>query len=172
MKGNKAKSKKINAFDLVIVLILAVVILFAIWRFQGNSGNQKIVQDNIMISIEAKENDPEILAFIEEGDMVYDGVSKQALGTIAAVHEKPSYQLVENHQAKAIEMTEIPNKIDVVIEVTGKANLEHPDVVINTIPIKVGKQLDCIVGKAVMKGTIIQMDYTEMPQITKGGAEG
>ncbi|MFR8975236.1 MAG: DUF4330 domain-containing protein [Eubacteriales bacterium] len=160
MKANKTSRKGINIIDLVFFVVLAAVIVFAVVSITGILDNkQKGVQDNVMFSIETTKNDPEFLNYVEEGKTIYDGATKKELGKIVAIHEKPAREIAENHESKTIEYVEIPNKVDVILEVEGKATMEYPNIIIDTVSIKVGKRIDCIVGDAAVNGTVISLDY-------------
>ena len=124
-----------------------------------------------MFSIETTKNDPEFLNYVEEGKTIYDGATKKELGKIVAIHEKPAREIAENHESKTIEYVEIPNKVDVILEVEGKATMEYPNIIIDTVSIKVGKRIDCIVGDAAVNGTVISLDYDKALLKKEGGAK-
>lgn len=160
MKANNTGKKGINILDLLFIVVLAAVVIFAVVSITGVFENrQKGVTDNVRFTIETTNNDPEFLNYVEEGKVIYDGATKKELGKIVAIHEKPARQIAENHQAKTIEYVEIPNKIDVTMEVEGQATMEYPNIIIDTVSLKVGKRIDCIVGDAAVNGTVISLDY-------------
>lgn len=161
MNANKTGRKGINVLDLIIFIFVVALIALAVIMGSGILGKdrKKEILDNVTFCIEITQNDPEFLNYIEEGKIIYDGTTKNELGRIVAVHEKPTRVIAENHADKTIEYVEIPDKVDVTLEVEGKANMEYPNIIIDTVSVKVGKRLDCIVGDAAVNGTIISMDY-------------
>lgn len=160
MKTNGAGNKGINILDILFFIVLIAVILFAVICFTGRiDKNQKILRDNITFSIEITKNDEKLLNYIEEGEIIYEGTTKKTLGEIVAVHEKPARAIAENHSEKTIENVEIPNKIDIVIDISGKADMNYPNISIDSVELKIGKQLDCIIGDAAVRGTVVNMDY-------------
>lgn len=168
MGENKAKRKGVNILDLLVLVIFVAAILFATINLIGNKDyKQKDAQDNISFTVEFTNSDPAVLNYIEEGDIVYNGVTKEELGTVKSIHERPARTLVENHEAQTIEYAEVPGKIDVTLEMEGKAKMAYPDITVGTVSLKVGKKLDCIVGNAAMHGYIVGVDY-ENSLLVKG----
>ncbi len=161
MKANSTGRKGINILDLIVLIILAAIVVFAVISFTGilDKNKQKGVSDNVSFSIETTQNDPEFLNYVEEGKTIFDGATKNELGKIVAIHEKPARRIVENHESKTIDYVEIPGKIDVILEVEGKAKMEYPNIILDSVSIKVGKRIDCIVGDAAVNGTVISLDY-------------
>lgn len=160
MKANNTGRKKINILDLVFLIVLAAVVVFAAISMLGVTDKQKDgVQANVKFSIETTKNDLTFLNYVEEGQIIYDGSTKNELGKIVAIHEKPAREIAENYESKTIDYVEIPDKVDVILEVEGQAKMEYPNIIIDTVSIKVGKRLDCVVGDAAVNGTVISLDY-------------
>ena len=164
-----AKKTRINLLDLVIILILVAAVIFGVGSFAGVlNKKQKATSEHVTFSVELKQQDEALLDYIEEGRLIQDGVSKQILGTIVAIHETPAEKIVEDHDAQTIVLAKVPDKIDIVIEAEGKAEVTDSDIKIGSYDLKIGKSIHCIVGDAVADGTIIRVDYDEtIPQ--KGG---
>lgn len=160
MNEHNTGKKRLNVIDLIVVLILIAIVVFAAVSITGMLDNKaKGVRDNVHFSLEVTKNDPEFLNYVEEGKIIYDGATKNEIGKIVAIHEKPAREIAENKQAKTIEYVEIPNKVDVILEIEGEATMEYPNIIIDMVSIKVGKRLDCIVGDAAVNGTVISLDY-------------
>lgn len=162
METNKTVRKRVNILDLIVLIVLVAVVVFAAAAISGilsGENKQKGVLDNVTFSLETTQKDPEFLNYVEEGKIIYDSTTKKELGRIVAIHEKPARVIAENHESKTIDYVEIPNKVDVILEVEGEAVMEYPNIIVDMVSIKVGKQIDCIVGDAVVNGTIISLDY-------------
>ena len=86
------------------------------------------------------------------------GVQDNVMFSIETTKNDPEF-LNYVEEGKTIEYVEIPNKVDVILEVEGKATMEYPNIIIDTVSIKVGKRIDCIVGDAAVNGTVISLDY-------------
>lgn len=161
MKTTNTK-KRINLMDLVIILMIVAAVVFGIGSLTGVwNKQQKATSERVTFSVELKQQDEALLDYIEEGKLLQDGVSKQVLGTIVAIHETPAERVVENHDAKTIVLAEVPDKIDVVIEAESVAEVTETDIKIGSYDLKIGKAIHCIVGDAVADGTVIGVDYDD-----------
>lgn len=161
MKTTNTK-KRINLLDLVIILILVAVVIFGVGSFTGAwNKQQKATSGRVTFSVELKQQDEALLEYIEEGKTIQDGVSKQILGSIVAIHETPAERLVENHDAKTIVLAKVPDKVDIVIEAESVADVTESGIQIGSFDLKVGKTIHCIVGDAVADGTVIRIDYDD-----------
>ncbi len=163
-------TKRINFLDLCILLVVVAALIFGIGSLAGVWNQTKNgVDDRISFSVELKNQEKAMLTYIQEGNAIYDGVSKQFLGTVTAVHSYPSVELVENHEEKSIKKAPVPNKIDVVLEISAKAEIGSPDIKIGDYVLKVGKSIHCLVGNAAGSGTIVHLEQEEFIP-TKGEA--
>ncbi len=161
MKTTSMK-KKVNLLDLVIILIIVAAVVFGVGSLTGVwNKQQKATSERVTFSVELKQQDETLLDYMEEGSVLQDGVSKQVLGTIVAIHETPAERIVENHDAKTIVLAKVPDKMDVVIEAESMADVTESGIKIGSFDLKVGKQIHCIVGDAVADGTVIRIDYDD-----------
>ena len=152
--------KKLNLIDLIVVIaIIAVVFSLGYYVLFGGAGNRAVVNSTVRYTFEAKEMEEDVLSYIHEGQTICDATTKQKLGTIVSIHEKPSVALAENHEKRSIQLVEYPGKIDLVLEVEAKAKMEYPNIVVDDTSLKIGKKLHCIIGDAAMSGTVIELDY-------------
>jgi len=162
MQTTNTKKKRVNLLDLIIILILVATVVFGVGSFTGAwNKKQKATSERVVFSVELRQQDEALLNYIEEGSLLQDGVSKQVLGTVVAIHETPAEKLVENHDAQSIVLAEVPDKIDVVIEAESAAEVTEADIKIGSYEVKVGKTIHCIVGDAVADGTIVRVDYDD-----------
>lgn len=154
--------KRINIIDLVVVIVvIAVVLVGAKMLFGGNQG-KPTVSNTVTFTVEATKLDKEVLTYMEEGQAVYDSVSKNFLGTLVAVRETPARTLIENHDAQTIEVAEIPGKIDVQLVIEAKGKIEPPNISVGSEVLKIGKQMHCLAGDAALSGTIVALEYEDM----------
>lgn len=159
MKISNTK-KRINLLDLVIILMIVAAVVFGIGSLTGVwSKQQKATSGRVTFSVELKQQDEALLEYIEEGKTIQDGVSKQILGSVVAIHETPAERIVENHDAQTFVLAEVPDKIDIVIEAESVADVTESGIQIGSFDLKVGKSIHCIVGDAVADGTVIGIDY-------------
>ncbi len=154
-----SRKKRVNILDLIVVLAVIAVVALGAYMLFGDNGKQQAVSSNVQFTVEVTKQDKDVLDYMEEGQTIYDGATKNELGTIVSIQEKPSRTLVENHNAKTVEYVEVPEKIDVILEIEAKAKMEYPNVIVDTVSLKIGKQIYCTVGDAALEGVIIGMDY-------------
>ena len=167
MTTNSSK-KRINILDLIVVLVVILVVALGAYVMFGNNDKPSTVSSNVSFTIEATRLDEDILEYIKEGQRIYDSTTKKELGTVVSIQEKPSQLLVENHDVKKIELKDVPDKIDVLLEVEAKAQMEYPNLVVGTVSLKIGNKLFCTVGDAAVEGVIIGLDY-DVSRMSKKG---
>ena len=154
--------KRINILDLIVLLAVVAVVVFGIYALVGQDAVQnQTVSSNVTFTLEAAKQQKDILHYIQEGQTVYDSTTKTGLGTVVAIHETPARTLVENHDRQTIEYAQIPEKIDLVLEVEAKAKVATSDILVDTVSLKIGKQVHCMVGDAAFTATIIGMESDE-----------
>ena len=162
MKTNSSK-KRINIIDLIVVIaIVAVVVVLGAKIFNPFENGEKdssAVNGKVKYTLEVKMREPYIMDQIKEGNVIYDSVTKEELGKIVSVREMPARVLVENYEEKKLEFCEYSELIDVYVDVETKAKMEYPNIIIDEISLKIGKQVGCVIGDAAMTGTIVGLDY-------------
>lgn len=171
MGKNKTKRKGVNILDLIVLVVFVAILLFAAFKLTGNihnAGNEKKeVQDDVNFTVEYLSSDPAVLKHIEEGDIVYSGANNEEIGKVKSVHQQPARILVENHDAQAIEYVELPDKVDVVVEIESAAKMEYPDIKVDDFSLKIGKKFDCIIDNTPLHGTIVGMDFDDSLLVKK-----
>lgn len=172
MKTTNTNGKRFNLLDLVIMvfaLVLIVAVIFGIGRLAGVQGKAKdAVSGRVVYAVELKQQDKELLDYIEIGQPLQDGTNKEMLGTVVEIYDAPSEKEVANHGEKKITIAEIPNKIDVILEIESEAEMTDSNINVGSFAIKIGKTIHCNVGDAVANGTIIGVEF-EDPALKKGG---
>ena len=160
MANNNSK-KRVNLIDLIVLIAIVAIVIFLGYNvlFGNSDGDKNVVNSNVTYVIETKMMDEDVLSYIKEGQNIYDGATKNELGKIVSIRKTPALVMVENHDAKTIEQVEHPEKVDLLIEVETKAKMEYPNIIVDEISLKIGKQVHCVIGDAALSGTIIGMDY-------------
>ena len=153
MKTNSDKKRKINILDLIVVIVLVLAVIFGVFALAGGNQEKQAVQENVTFTLEASGYEPETALKLKEGQAVYDNTTKTKLGELVSVQEKPNRIMAENHESKTIEFVDVPDKVDLILEV--KAT------VADTQEIRIGKRFHFRVGGSVVTGTVIGMDYDE-----------
>ncbi len=160
METNKTTKKKMNILDLIVLLILIVAVLFGVfWLVGGFDEKEKEINETVLFRVEMRGEEAELLNYISEGDKAYDPTTGEEIGVLKTVHEGTAQIMVENHEAKTVEYAEIPDLIDVVFEIEGKAKMEYPNIIVGSDSLKIGKVFRCSVGEAEISGTVIGIDY-------------
>lgn len=153
MKTNNSEKRKINILDLVVVIVLVLAVIFGVFALAGGNQEKQAVQGNVTFTLEASGYEPDVALRLKEGQAIYDNTSKTKLGELVSFREKPNRILTENHQSETIEFVEIPDKVDLILEV--KATIEDAE------EIRIGKRFHCRIGGSVLTGTVIGLDYDE-----------
>ncbi len=161
MKTNNSAKTRINILDLIIlVLLIVVVAVFGILHLTniGENRNQNM-KGTVTFSVEVRGADPEVLNYLEEGQTVYESISKTMLGKVVAVHDASAHVFAENHDAKTVEHANLPGKVDVTLEIEGVAKLQYPDIKFEEETVKIGKPMFCVVGGTALSGTVVGLEY-------------
>lgn len=167
MGTNNKQKKGINIIDLLTILVVIGVIVFgAMYFFGGNEKKQ--VQDTVRFSLESLGVEEEMILGIQEGQVVTDGKTKSVLGKVVSIHKAPARVMVEDHNKETIEMKEYPNKIDLTLEIETNATISHPDIMLDTFALKVGKHTDCVVGDTKVSAYVVGMEHEEMDAAKEG----
>ena len=162
METNKNVKKRINILDFILLFILVVAVAVGVfWLVGGYDKKETEINDMVSFRIEMRGVEAELLNYISEGDKAYDATNGEEIGVLKSVHENTARIMVENHAAKTVEYAEIPDLIDVVFEMEGKAKIEYPNIMIGHDSLKIGKVFSCSVGEAEVSGTVIGIDYDE-----------
>ena len=161
METNNKQKKGINIIDLLTVVILIGAIIFgAMYLFGGNETKQ--AKDTVHFSLESLGVEEEMISDIKEGQIVTDGKTKSVLGKVVSIHKVPARIMVEDHNKETIEMKAYPNRIDLTLEIEANAEIGHPDIMLDTFALKVGKHTDCIVGETKVSAYVIDIDDKEL----------
>lgn len=166
-KGNK--KVRFNFVDLfVIFVVIFAIILGGTMLFGNEAGSEK--NATITFTVEARGVDTDILSYVKAGQTAYDSVTKNKIGKIVAVNSQDAVKLVENHQEQTIVETNIPDKLDLRIDIEADAKMEYPNIIVDEISLKIGKEVYCIVGDASLVGTVVSLDF-DKTLLTKQEAE-
>ena len=161
MKTTENAKKRINIIDILFVILIAAVVVFAVAGLSGVTKGDAEVKNKMELTLEIRYADPEFLENIEEGQVVSAAITKEEVGSILSVSHKPSRELVENHEEKKLEYTELTDKIDLNVEIEAMATMEQTDIMVSENAVKIGKSMSYYTGEAVLSGTIIGIEYDE-----------
>ncbi len=160
METNNKKKKRINLIDLAVILVLiGVIVIGATYLFAGSETKQ--VKDTVRFSLESLGVEEDMISDIKEGQIVTDGKTKSKLGSVVSIHKTPARVVVEDHDKETIEMKEYPGKADLILEIEATAEISHPDIMLDTFALKVGKHTDCVVGDTKVSGYVVNIDYKD-----------
>ena len=79
------KKFKINIIDIIIVVLILCVAVFAVLKFSDGGINDATSLDKVVIRYYLEECPDYVIAATEIGDPVYDGSSEQNMGTVTAI---------------------------------------------------------------------------------------
>ena len=69
---------------------------------------------------------------------------------------------MEDHEKETIEQKDYPGKIDLTLEIEANATVGHPDIMLDTFALKVGKHTDCVVGNTKISAYVVRIDCEEI----------
>lgn len=161
MKTTENAKKRINIIDILFIILIVAVVVFAVAGLSGVTKGKAEVKNKVELTLEIRYAEPDFLENIEEGQVVYDAITKEEVGSILSVSHKPSRELVENHEEKKFEYAELTDKIDLNIEIEAMATMKQADIMVSENAVKIGKSMSYYTGEAVLSGTIIGIDYDE-----------
>lgn len=112
------KSKKLNAFDIVFILIIAAAAIALFFYFRNSGGAEEVeLGDTVTYVLEIGSTDPEIAEAISVGDNITDGTTKISLGTVTDVEIKKVENLTLDYESGRYILTDIPDKVAVRLTV-------------------------------------------------------
>ena len=160
---NENKTKKMNITDMVLLLIIAVIVLFVVFlSLKGKISNRNGADPiSVKYVVEVKDTEPQVLDYMEEGQTVYDNGSMSPIGSVTSINRKATTVMVEDHKKKTIVEKEVSNKATFDIEISANGELSDGGVKVDDINILIGKGIDCVIGNAIVSGTIISLDYED-----------
>ncbi len=151
-KKNKApntKQRKFNFVDFLLIVLVLAIIAGAVYLFSPGSFINKLgsaKQGTLSYTVEIQGVDGEYLNKIKENDVVVDSVSKNTLGTVAAVDYNTKQTVLEYaEQADGSYvgvLSEYPDQYTVLVTVTAPAEYVAGDgYFVNNCRIAVGEGL-------------------------------
>lgn len=79
------KKFKFNVIDVIIVVLILCVAVFAVLKFSDGGLNDATSLDKVVIRYYLEECPDYVIDATQVGDPVYDGSSEQSMGTVTAV---------------------------------------------------------------------------------------
>lgn len=145
----------INLIDLV-VLLMVVVLAFGTYAKMAARAqqNQQVVLQEIEMDMFIKDVMPFALESFAVGDIVKDANSKTVLGTISAIRSEPYREPVVDPQGNYV-MKEVPNKLNIILTVAGKAQVNNNSIKIQKDDVLVGNILIINTHKSKAQAVII-----------------
>ena len=149
--------KKLSIIDILIVLIVAVCVIFAIKYFSTNSKKAYNVPE-VSYVVELKSLSDEYLDVFKEGDRVTDGVKGGYLGNVTKVEIKDNVETREDTEKGCFVQTSFENRKDVYLTISGVPTTYNDDeILFATQEIKIGKQLHMKSKNYVGHGYIVSV---------------
>lgn len=149
--------KKLSIIDILIVLIAAACVIFAIKYFSTNSKKAYNVPE-VSYVVELKSLSDEYLDVFKEGDRVTDGVKGGYLGNVTKVEIKDNVETREDTEKGCFVQTSFENRKDVYLTISGVPTTYNDDeILFATQEIKIGKQLHMKSKNYVGHGYIVSV---------------
>lgn len=148
-KSTAKKKRKFNVVDFFIVVIILALVAVLVFSFSPWLQIQKLWASNevtIDYTVEMRGVDEKFIDNIKKNDYVVDSVTKNSLGKVTTIEkiEKSTYLgYIDNDRgSKDGVLVEYPDKYDIVIRITAKANYEEgTGYFVNGCRIAVGEEM-------------------------------
>ncbi len=166
---NENKTKKMNITDMVLLIGIAIIVsVVVLLSLRGHIASRSDV-DPVAVKyiVEVKDAEPHVLDYMKEGQTVYDNGSMNSIGEVVSIKRKTATVLVEDHKKRTIVEKEVNNKVAFDIEIAANGAMSDGGVKVEDVNILIGKGIDCVIGNALVGGTIISLDY-EKTEIDEG----
>ena len=165
-KASEKKSRRFNFVDLLLILLVLAIIAGAVYLFSPGSVFKKMgttEHGTLSYTVEFHGVDGEYLNKIKENDVVVDSVTKNILGTVAAVDyntKQTVLEYVKNEDDGTYSgvLSEYPNQYTVIVTITASAEHVSGDgYFVNNCRIAVGESMALRFPDFVAEGHCISM---------------
>ncbi len=146
---------KINLLDIFFVLVLIAAIALAYVLFAG--GGQAENKLHITYTVEVQNQDAAYFNHVIPGEQVMDGVTKGAMGKIAAVSTEPAKIISQKNDTLVLSNPQ--GRFDGLIQIEAEADVAYPDILLDGQTIKIGKEVALRSESVAMHGFIVAIDY-------------
>lgn len=135
----KEKSRKINAFDIVFILIiLAAAVVLIIYFMNKSKSTDNELGDKVTYVIEIVATDQEVADAINVGDNITDSTTKSSLGTVIAKEYKEAESINFDYNEKRYILEKYPDKIAVRMTVEADITESKDEISVGgSVPIRV-----------------------------------
>lgn len=140
--NNKKVSKKINFFDLIILVIVIIAIIFVSIMYY--SKDKKVVNSSTKMTyvLELVNNPLGFSELIKVGDSLNDSIKNFSMGKVIKVEKTPQKTILNDLVNNIIVESDIPDKERVVLTVEADVVDNGMDLLIeNSYDIRVGKDI-------------------------------
>lgn len=140
--NNKKVSKKINFFDLIILVIVILAIIFVSILYY--SKDKKVVDNSNKMTyvLELVNNPLGFSELIKVGDSLTDSIKNFSMGKVIKVEKTPQKTILNDLVNNIIVESDIPDKERVVLTVEADVVDDGMDLLIeNSYDIRVGKDI-------------------------------
>lgn len=152
--------KFFGKISIIDVIICAFIILVLVFGGMFLSKNNSVAENKITVryTVEVTEKNDEYVNHIIVGEKVIDGVTKQEMGKIVDVSTKDAVKIAEDLKGGRYVAASIPGKKDVYITMELLADVNYPDLLAGSVPIKIGSEAALRSESVAMHGYIVDVD--------------
>ncbi len=168
---NTNKEGKINIIDLLFVILLLMVVVFAVFKFASPNSSKVANATKVVYTLEVNNTFPELTGYIKEGDKVFDEESMKEIGVVTEIRKRNATILAENATNGTLDMVEIQDRICVEIEVSADGTVLSGNASVNSVNLLIGKSMECIVGDAYINTVIVDVGYEDVTEIKEALSE-
>jgi hypothetical protein len=150
---------KVNVVDLIVLLVIVAVVVFAVVRTTGDSS--KVIPLRVTYTVEEVKQATvdALVAALETGAAVRDDGGAE-LGEVVDVVPKPTLVEVPTPEG-GLNAVESPVLSDVEVEVLGEGRLSDSTVRIGSVPVRVGKRVTLIGTGFEVLSVVMKVEWGE-----------
>ena len=153
------KNRKLNLFDVIVILVLIAAIIVFIFVSRNNATNQPEMGDEAVYLLEISSIKPEIADQMQVGDKLYSTSTKDFLGDIISVEILESTRLLMNYDAGNYELTTDPDRVNVMLRVEAPITETETDLFIeNKTNLKANISFDVWGPGYAAQGSILSIE--------------
>ncbi len=112
---------KISIVDIAVIVVIILLAAGTVYKFKGLAKtNTNAAMVPVTYTVEVKKVRPYVFDNVKEGDILYDKISGNSIGTIVAVEGTPAKEATATFNGQTVLM-DVENRVDVKFTVEAEA---------------------------------------------------
>ena len=133
-----ANKKRFTFIDAIIILAVIVVIAVG-WMYFSNNASES--GEDISYDIAIIKTFEDVAHEIQPGDKIYDSIKNFEIGVVDEVSVSEATESVYDYTSGEYKTVTVPERVDIIISVTGKGSIVNGKTFVNGYELFTGKQM-------------------------------